>query len=230
MVYLNTCISLEPTKSNDEPCMLEIKLTNHQRISRIAVVSEAYVLEFFKQFGEYETTVFAEVVDEFPETTIFFAETAIVPSSTEASIKFTRTKCKNSVMWIYGIRLYLTEPNSEPKRSLTDIFNPQIIKNFLTKLNSNEKEPDTSNDVRSQYKNILNSLQNKTTEESDGKETAQCISENSLTNITDIKAYIDNKFHDMELKIMKRMDEMEQNANQKLDTILKQLETQFIVK
>lgn len=67
--------------------MLDIKLTNGQRISKIAIVSEAYVLEFFKQFGEYETTVFAEFVDEFEENFVYFGETAILPHTTEASIK-----------------------------------------------------------------------------------------------------------------------------------------------
>lgn len=45
------------------------------------------MLEFFKQFGEYETTAFAEFVDEFENNSVFFAETAIVPPATEASIK-----------------------------------------------------------------------------------------------------------------------------------------------
>lgn len=84
---MNTCISLQPTDSNNEPCMLDIKLTNGQKISQIAVVSEAYVLEFFKQFGEYETTKFAEFIDEFEDNSVYFAETAIFPHATEASIK-----------------------------------------------------------------------------------------------------------------------------------------------
>lgn len=67
--------------------MLDIKLINHQRISRIAVVSEAYVLEFFKESGEYETTIFAEFIDEFQDNSVYFAETTIIPSATEASIK-----------------------------------------------------------------------------------------------------------------------------------------------
>lgn len=70
--------------------MLDVRLTNGQRISQIAVVSEAYVLEFFKQFGEYETTKFAEFVDEFEDNSVYFAETAIFPHATEASIKVQR--------------------------------------------------------------------------------------------------------------------------------------------
>lgn len=84
---MSTCISLQPTESNNEPCMLDIRLNNGKRISQIAVVSEAYVLEFFKQFGEYETTKFAEFVDEFEDNSVYFAETAIFPHATEASIK-----------------------------------------------------------------------------------------------------------------------------------------------
>lgn len=87
IVSLNTCISLQPIQSDNEPCMLDIKLINNQRISRIAVVSEAYVLEFFKQFGEYEKTIFAELIDDFQDNFIYFAQATINPYSTEASIK-----------------------------------------------------------------------------------------------------------------------------------------------
>ena len=228
VVSLDTCISVQPIQSNSEPCMLDIKLINRQRISHIAVVSEACVLEFFKQFGEYETTAFAEFVDEFENNSVFFAETAIVPPATEASIKFTKTMSRNSVMWIYGIRLYLTEPSNEPESYPADMFNPEIITNFLTKLNLNSKKNKATNDIRSCYKNILNLARNQSTEEGNGKE-AQGASENAISNMG-TKAYIDYKFHDMETRMMKRIDEMEQRTNQKLDIISKQLGAHFIVK
>ncbi|XP_043247859.1 uncharacterized protein LOC122394789 [Colletes gigas] len=231
IVSLDTCISLQPIKSN-EPCMLNIKLTNRQRISRIAIVSEAYVLEFFKEFGEYETTKFAELVDEFEDNFVYFAEATIFPSATEASIKFTKMKSKNSVIWIYGIKLYLTECTNESKNSLTDIFNPEIIKNFLTKLTLNNEERNASTDVKSYCKNVLSSSKNRSSnKESNEPETAQCMSENAVSDdIIHLKIYIDNKFYDMETKVMKRIEEMEQKTNQKLDIILKQLESQFSIK
>lgn len=43
----------------------------------------------------------------------------------------------------------------------------------------------------------------------------------------DIRIYIDNKFHDMEKRLMTRIDEMEANTNQKLNAILEKLETQL---
>lgn len=39
----------------------------------------------------------------------------------------------------------------------------------------------------------------------------------------DIRIYIDNKFHDMEKRLMERINKMEANINQKLDTILERL-------
>lgn len=87
MVFLNTCICLKPIQSDKEPCLLDIQLSNRQRISHIAVVSEAYVLEFFKEAEEYEITVHAELVDEFEGNTVYFAETPIVPATPEARIK-----------------------------------------------------------------------------------------------------------------------------------------------
>lgn len=86
----NTCIALQPVDSSDsntEPCMLNIKVSNHQRISRIAVVSEGNVLEIFKQFGEYETTILAEFIDEYEGNIVFLGETSIHPPTTEVSIK-----------------------------------------------------------------------------------------------------------------------------------------------
>ena len=74
-------------ETSDESCKLEFKTTNKQKIARLAVVSEASVLEFYKQSGEYETTVFAEFVDEFQDHSVYFAEAEIQPPSSEASIK-----------------------------------------------------------------------------------------------------------------------------------------------
>ncbi|XP_076295981.1 uncharacterized protein LOC143216615 [Lasioglossum baleicum] len=205
IVYLHTCISLEPTQSSNEPCMLEIKLPDHQMISRIAVVSEAYVLEFFKQFGEYETTVFGNLVDDFDDNYIYLAKTTFNPPTSEASVKFTKTNVKGSVMWIYGIMLYMTESITKSETPPPPIFNPEIIKQFLTKLS-------------------FNSLNTNATESHENK-GEQYNKEHSESN-TDIKAYIDNKLHDVETRLMKRIDEMEQKTNEKLDNILKQLERQ----
>lgn len=105
---MDTCISLQPANSmmsnaksnesmnpctnsnmdsNKEPCMLDIKVTNCQKIARIAIVSEGSILEIFKQFGEYETTIFTDFIDEYEGTTVFIGETTIQPSTTEISIK-----------------------------------------------------------------------------------------------------------------------------------------------
>lgn len=134
--------------------------------------------------------------------------------------QFARTKSKNSVMWIYGIRLYLTQPINESDCFSDDLFKLEIIRNFLTKVDSNDRRTCTGDNIQTHYKS----------KENNEKEITQCTNPNSISNNVDIKAYIDNKFHDMEIKMMKRIDEMERKTNEKLDIILKQLETQFIVK
>ncbi|KZC12401.1 PREDICTED: uncharacterized protein LOC107190496 [Dufourea novaeangliae] len=226
IVNLYTCISLQPTQSTNESCMLEIKLSNRQKISCIAIVSEAYVLEVFKESGEYKTTIFAELVDEFQDNSVYLAETKFIPPTSEASIKFTKTKSKDSVIWVYGIMLYLTEPTNESTSSPTDIFNPEIIKHFLSKLSFNNVDNNAAVGVQSCYKNILNSSKSRLIEEENKEDVAQCINDNAGLNM-DIKMYIDNKFHDIEIKLMKRIDEMEQRTNEKLDSISKQLEIHF---
>ncbi|XP_050448867.1 uncharacterized protein LOC126850193 [Cataglyphis hispanica] len=130
VAFLDTCIALQ--SSNLEPCMLDIKITNCQKIARIAIVSEGNVLEIFKQYGEYETTILAKFVDEYEENIVFLGETTIQPPTTEASIKFTRTKNKSSTMWIYGIKLFLIDCIKEAKPSA---FNSDIIQTFLSNCN-----------------------------------------------------------------------------------------------
>ena len=86
VVSLETCVALKADPSKDS-CRVEFKVKNTEKIARIAVVSEASVLEFFKQSGEYATTVFADFIDEFQDHAVYFAEAKIHPPSSEASIK-----------------------------------------------------------------------------------------------------------------------------------------------
>lgn len=196
VVDLATCICVESVESNDEPCTVDIKVTNGRRISHIAVVSGAYILEFFKQYGEYETTVVIEpYVDEDTKEPICFGETAISPFSTEASIKFAKRVNKNSSFWIYGIKLFLTDPIQDSKQA---IFNLDTIKSFLSKC-AISKETDTT-----EAKNPSKELALKS---------------------EDILGYIDNKFEGMEARLSKRIDMMEDRINQKLDTLLQQVQS-----
>lgn len=134
---VDTCIALQPmgssVDSNIEPCMLNIEVSNCQRIARIAIVSEGNVLEIFKQFGEYETTILAEFIDEYEGNIVYLGETMIHPPTTEVSIKFIRTKNKGPPMWVYGIRLFLTESTKEAKSSA---FDYDIIRAFLSNANN----------------------------------------------------------------------------------------------
>ena len=133
-------------------------------------------------------------------------------------------------MWIYGIKLYLTELINEPKTLSTEIFNPEIIRNFLTKFSFNNEGNNTTNDVQSCYMNILNTSKNKSVQKSNEEEVAQSTIENTVLNNVDIMTYIDKKFEDMEGRLMKKIHEMEQRTNEKLDIILRQLESQCNVK
>lgn len=101
----DSCVILQPTNANvddkREACMVDIKLTKGQRITRIAVVSEASVLEFFKESGEYADTKFAEIYDEFEDATVYFVELTFPRPTSQASIKVIQTFTNSSfqVMW-----------------------------------------------------------------------------------------------------------------------------------
>lgn len=247
IISLDTCISLHSMDKEIKPCKLDIKVTNCQKISRIIVLSEAYVLEFFKQYGEYATTVFAELVDNFEGNSVYLAEVTLDPPTVEASINFTKTKNALPFVWIYGIKLILTEPLKENESEMLDY----TITNFLVNLNSskqqkanlakkmletitNRGENNTNNDDMS-LKNLMTIFSNAQEAKNNHKNTNEDINTDDIickddcknVEITDIKAYINNKFHDMEERTMHRLDEIEQKINKKLDAILEKLEVRL---
>ncbi|XP_015110459.1 uncharacterized protein LOC107036791 isoform X2 [Diachasma alloeum] len=128
-----TSIEIQP-KAEHEPCTIDIKLKNGQKIVRMGISSEAEVLEIFKESGEYATTIFSEFIDEFEGCTVYLGGVVFDRPTTEASIKFTRVKNERSSVFIYGIRLVLddSKPSNNPTSEQLDYNN--IISDFLTLL------------------------------------------------------------------------------------------------
>lgn len=155
-------------------------------------------------------------------------------------------------MWIYGIKLMLIESE---KQLRTDAFNYEIIRTFLN--NANEKthkgadiakkvfqyfnQEEILNNEPFCHKNLEtfalnNSLkcENRPITRNNDTESSNCADDYKkdikwIENV-DIKTYIDNKFYDMERRLMEKINEMETVTNQKLDIILKRLETQINLK
>ncbi|XP_066581216.1 uncharacterized protein [Prorops nasuta] len=244
IVSLHTCIELQPSNCDNEPCMLNIKLSQNDSIAHITVVSEASVIEFFKDFGEYESTVFAEYVDEFKGNFVYIASTKITPYAKDVSIKFTKTKNKNAPMWLYGIKLFLVE--SVPKVNPENLFSYNMFKSILSNTNhSKNKQVDFAKSILETWKNKDNWPLDTNVEEhnkildlnlcledtvSKPKSVAESNRERAFTVDThndnfDFKTYIDNKFQDMETKLLQKIDQLEAQTTQKLDAILKELNT-----
>ncbi|OXU25812.1 hypothetical protein TSAR_003312 [Trichomalopsis sarcophagae] len=240
VVSLDTCIALQ-SETCEESCKLEFKITNKQKIARIAVVSEASVLEFFKQSGEYTTTSFADFVDEFQDHAVYFAEAKIQPPSTEASIKFTRTKYKGPSMWIYGIKLILTEPISDIPKTTFDL-------GFTS--NGNQQKPEKAEKASGQ--DLLADINAYMQQCVAMKFRSHTFKDNNKSNEVnrlnrahinteygghyryqdpfDLKTYIDTKFDTLEKRLIERIEVMDQKTNQKLDAILKKFEQNIIDK
>lgn len=88
VVSLETCIRLEGDATDKkEPCSITIKLKDGKKIGRIAIVSEAFLIEIYKQYGEYVSTARAEFIDEFEQSAVYFADACFVPPTPELSIK-----------------------------------------------------------------------------------------------------------------------------------------------
>ncbi|XP_058801782.1 uncharacterized protein LOC131674804 [Phymastichus coffea] len=243
VVSLDTCVALKADPSG-ESCKVDFQVTNKQKIARIAVVSEASVLELFKQSGEYANTIFAEFVDEFQDHAVYIAESIIQPPSTEASIKFTRTKNKDT-MWIYGIRLTLTEPLSENSKNHFDF---DVINNYLS--NTPRIRPEriemakkvlesftsgdsnsSGDDINTRFQswgmagwssNSSNRIQgnNRSSNTSEVDKRSEC-NGTSITVNSELKKYIDEQFTNMEKRLMAKIESMNRIINQKLDILLK---------
>lgn len=86
---------------------------------------------------------------------------------------------------------------------------------------NNEKECSNHEDEHEK----LNSFEskNRNVNQANKKDYSNC-SKDSKQSDVDIKTYIDNKFYDMENKLMERINQIEVSTNQKLDAILERLE------
>lgn len=62
-----------------ESCKLKIQMPDSQNLIPLVIVSEASVVEFYKQAGEYSQTVDAEFVDEFGDSAVYIAEGSYNP-------------------------------------------------------------------------------------------------------------------------------------------------------
>ena len=150
-------------------------------------------------------------------------------------------------MWVYGIRLILTDPVAKEESKM---FNPQIVNDFLVRLNkSKSKSLESANKVlysiNGRDSNPPNDeidmslarfigmglmthrqrvVRNEREKQESESKSSERTTEPAQNSVLDIKTYIDSKFVDMEKKIMERLDRMEEKTNQKLDTVVKMLE------
>lgn len=151
-------------------------------------------------------------------------------------------------MWVYGIKLILTEQKSDNSKGMFDL---DVINNYLS--NTTQIRPEriemakkvlesfTSADCNSFGDDMNTCLQkfgamnwslgsnripenNKISETSkvDGK--LEC-NGTSVTMDSELKRYIDEQFTSIEKRLMEKIELMDKNINHKLDAILSQLES-----
>ncbi|XP_034945445.1 uncharacterized protein [Chelonus insularis] len=194
IVDAERCIEITPKSSDSEACNIEIKVKNRQKIKCIGIVSEASVLEIFRENGEYAFTVFPELIDEFQGSTVYYTKIAFNISTYETSIKFTRIKNNRSTIFLYGIKLILDESQNifPPKNSH---FNSII--NLIA---------DSLNDHKEHEKYDINTNNWKTTHQNDSYDP-------------NILLYVDLKLKEMEKRIIQRVCLMETNIEKKLNEI-----------
>lgn len=150
-------------------------------------------------------------------------------------------------MWIYGIKLILTETAPEVSKSMFDL---DVINHFLSK--SSQLKPDRAEMARrvlesfsANEHNISGDSMNTCLQklatmnwnsgrfqensrgngvQHDSQNSTECNGDSTSQGSLDLKTYIDDKLTDLEKRLMERIEMMDQKTNQKLDAILKQLE------
>lgn len=90
-VNAETCLEIKPLNENT-PCTVDIKMLNNQKIARICIVSEAAILEIFREYGEYTKTIFAELIEEFEGATVYNGEVIFDRPTHETSINVSINK------------------------------------------------------------------------------------------------------------------------------------------
>lgn len=147
------------------------------------------------------------------------------------------------MLWIFGIKLILTESVKENESEILDY----TITNFLNNLNGStqqkatlaniilesvKQETNAKNDEIIPLRNLMTIISNTSQVQNNNKNVIEetkkldlnCKGDCKNVEITNIETYINNKFHEMETRTMHRLNEIEQNINRKLDAILEKLE------
>ncbi|XP_046623490.1 uncharacterized protein LOC124306671 isoform X3 [Neodiprion virginianus] len=169
------------------------------------------------------------------------------PPTPEVSIKFARLKNPSTAMWLYGIRLSLTD--SEPSTKSQE-FDYNVIGELLqSKAGSSSKsnnwakkileksEAPVENlnpELDSFYQNFMGVNLDSSTHihfphRQDSRTTAprkqnvECIGDSADILDSNFKTYVDNRLREMEERLAQRIDTINYKTNEKLDDILKLL-------
>lgn len=101
----------------------------------------------------------------------------------------------------------------------------KVLECFNTQEITNNEEYCQKNLETLALDSLIDSLgcKNEILKKDNKKDNSNSIDDSKKLDI-DVRTYIDNKFHNMERRLVKRIDEMETNINKKLDAILRKLE------
>ncbi|KAK0098712.1 hypothetical protein PV326_004866 [Microctonus aethiopoides] len=233
-------LEIKPTADDNDGCTIEIKMKDKYKIIRIGVVSEAAILEIFRDAGEYATTIFADFIDEFEDASVYYAETTFDRPTTETSIKFRRIKNNRTSMFLYGIRIIVEEITIEnPSEELLDFrFISDLLKITMGKCKKKQKNDESqethiNKNADSSSKNFSDYRQNILAENINKQQDQmrKCIQNqndvenNSNANLAAFESSINIQMEKMEQRIMNRINLFEENTNKKLHEMMLLLET-----
>ena len=151
-------------------------------------------------------------------------------------------------MWIYGIKLILTEAALENSKGMFDL---DVINTLLS--NSNQSRPGRSDMAKRVFESFAagdnsmvgdmgtciqklatmnwnsgryqgNDASDDVSQLNNTKQEAECNGDIAVKDTFDLKTYIDDKFASLEQRLIERIELMDKKTNQKLDAILMKLD------
>lgn len=240
-------------QNKNESCTLSLDVVDSSiKVTKLTVISEARIIEFYGKHGEYICTEKGHQVGRIAGKKFFIAQASVCPTK-EITVKF----CTNDdSIWLYGITLFIVSSVQPTCNSIIDYASvDQMLRSSNIHLSEKAERAKTfimnystlgnnaNNDTRNLHgllqkwnslggnsKTLLSQLSEISTVTNNGNESV-LTSENGNTKqdkVNDLKNYVDKKIQQLEERVQNNLQiclkEFEHKQNEKLDNIIQLLQ------
>lgn len=207
-VDLSSCIELKrPEEGGGQPCHIELRTSRDSSISRFVLASQAKRCEIYKLSGEYLSTHVGKMLDDSDEEFMVFVIDASLEMAGLTGGMLIKLPSVPDTAWLLG--MHISVEKSKPKgyldaaKSFDLTHLDSLLKSGKSDLSANAKE----------FKHLFEQYQQ-----------APPPAMLAMSNLPQNQAGCETcglKMAQMEARIMKRLDEMEQKQQMALEKITK---------